>query len=302
MANHTEELERLPEVGGIIHLEHFNFEMEEHELATIFFMNGLGLTRDPYKRTDETNMGINIGLQQFHLPRRGKPTPPFFGEIGLLLPDLNVVRARLDRLERKRVFEGTEYCLQEVSDNQLLVQSPWGVVMRLWRDGALPFSRPLGLIYVDIPVPPDTAQQLRVFYETLLGAPFQMLDIEGEASAIVTVGPQQQLRFRERLLDDYNLYDFHVAYYISNYNVARDAAIGADVLRGGGKGQVCFIDGPFNPETGELLLGFQQEWRSIHHPDFMRPLINRWPLVWEPFSDQAEVMADLTDVPGLGFS
>ena len=118
MKNHTEGLERLPEVGGIIHLEHFNFEMEEHELATIFFIYGLGLTRDPYKRVDETNMGVNIGLQQFHLPRRGRRTPPFFGEIGLLLPDLNVVRARLHRLEKKGVFERTQKCLREVTDDQ----------------------------------------------------------------------------------------------------------------------------------------------------------------------------------------
>ena len=104
------------------------------------------------------------------------------------------------------------------------------------------------------------------------------------------------------MLDDYNLYDFHVAYYLSNYNLARDAAIESGFLRGEGRGQVCFLDGPFDPSSGELLLSFQQEWRSVYHPDFMRPLINRWPLVLEPFSDQAEVMADLADVPGLRHS
>ena len=32
--------ERLPEVGGLLHLEHVNFEVADHEMATIFFMNG----------------------------------------------------------------------------------------------------------------------------------------------------------------------------------------------------------------------------------------------------------------------
>jgi hypothetical protein len=70
------ERETLPEVGGILHLDHVNFQVSDHDLATVFFVNGLGLTRDPYRRVDETNMGVNVGLQQFHLPRRG-PTPPF---------------------------------------------------------------------------------------------------------------------------------------------------------------------------------------------------------------------------------
>ena len=101
--------ERLPEVGGILHLEHFNFEMAEHDLATVFFMNGLGLTRDPFRRADETNMGVNIGLQQFHLPRRGRPTPPFFGEIGLIVPhqvNQRIIDAAVKKLdiEPERVY------------------------------------------------------------------------------------------------------------------------------------------------------------------------------------------------------
>ncbi len=42
--------EALPEVGGILHLEHVNFQVPEHDLATVFFIGGLGLTRDPYRR------------------------------------------------------------------------------------------------------------------------------------------------------------------------------------------------------------------------------------------------------------
>lgn len=61
-----------PEIGGIVHLDHVNFETPDHDMATVFYVNGLGLTRDPYRRADETNMGINVGVQQFHLPRRGE--------------------------------------------------------------------------------------------------------------------------------------------------------------------------------------------------------------------------------------
>ena len=47
----------------------------------------------------------------------------------------------------------------------------------------------------------------------------------------------------------------------------------------------------------KVILEFQQEWRSVDHSDFMRPLFNRWPVISEPLSDQAEVTADLVDFP-----
>ena len=293
MKNIDDGCERFPEIGGILHLEHFNFEMLEHEMATIFFMNGLGLTRDPYRRIDENNMGINIGMQQFHLPRRRRKTPPFFGEIGLIVPDLQVIRARLERLERMGRFEGTAYQITSVSENNLRVRSPWGISMRLWKAGVLPFQRLLGLAYFDIPVEQGRAAALSVFYEGLLKAPFRLENLEGETTAICTVGPYQYLRFRERDLDDYDLYDFHVAYYITNYNEVRDIAIRTGKLQGDGTGQICFVEGAFDPDSGKTILPFQQEWRSVYHSDFMRPLVNRWPIISEPFSDQADVMADV---------
>ena len=289
--------ERLPEIGGILHLEHFNFEMLEHDMATIFFMNGLGLTRDPYRRVDENNMGVNIGLQQFHLPCRLRETPPFFGEIGLIVPDLQVIRTRLGRLEQMGKFEGTAYQITSFAENKLQIISPWGISMILWKAGILPFQSQLGLAYVDIPVEPGSAAALSVFYGKLLKAPFKLVSLDSEATAICTVGPHQYLRFRERELKDYNLYDFHVAYYITNYNEARDIAMKNGKLLGEGIGQVCFIDGPFDPDSGRTILGFQQEWRSVYHSDFMRPLVNRWPIISEPYSDQADILADLVDAP-----
>ena len=103
------------------------------------------------------------------------------------------------------------------------------------------------------------------------------------------MGPYQYLRFIEQELEDYNLYDFHIAYYITNYNEAREIAASQGKLKGEGPGQVCFIEGPFDKNNGKTILDFQQEWRSVYHSDFMRPLVNRWPIILEPFSVQPEV-------------
>ena len=291
--------EYLPNVQGILHLEHFNFEGADHNLATVFFMNGMGFTRDPYRRTDETNMGVNIGMQQFHLPQRGNPTPPFFGEVGLVVPDLPVLKARLDRLADMGKFDGTPYHLTVLDENTMRVISPFGITLKLHAAGSLPFLKPLGLSYVDIPVKPGKAVLLEKFYRELLNTPTEFLDIDGENSLKVTYGPHQYVRFRERELEDYELYSFHVAYYVTDYNAYRDRVIEQGSLQGEGRGQVFFFDGPFDPDTGEEILKFTQEVRSVYHPDFMRPLVNRWPIVSEPFSDQRAVMETLADVPGL---
>lgn len=286
------EREILPEVGGILHLDHVNFQVSDHDLATVFFINGLGLTRDPYRRVDETNMGINVGLQQFHLPRRG-PTPPFPGIIGMVVPDLAVIRARLDRLEKLGKFDGTKYAGafgETIAD----ITSPFGGVrLRLHAAGTVPFQRPLGIAYVEIFVPPDTAGAIARFYAELFRAVVKLDEIDHATAAIVTAGPFQSVRFIERELEDYDTHNFHLSYHVTHYNEVRERIAAAGALKGEGRGQVFFFDRIFDPESVETVILLENEVRSIYHQDFMRPLINRWPIVSEPFSDQAEVMADL---------
>ena len=68
-----------PDLGNFVFFDHINLQVTDHRLCTLFFIEGFGFTRDPYQRTDTTNMGVNIGLEQFHLPRTGRETPPFHG-------------------------------------------------------------------------------------------------------------------------------------------------------------------------------------------------------------------------------
>ena len=42
----------MPEVGCILHLDHINFHVSDHDLAIVFFVGGLGLTRDPFRGAD----------------------------------------------------------------------------------------------------------------------------------------------------------------------------------------------------------------------------------------------------------
>lgn len=292
--------EVLPEVGGILHLEHFNFEVFEHDMVTIFFMNGLGFTRDPFKRADENNIGVNIGMQQFHLPRRGNPTPPFQGIVGLILPDLRMAVARLNRLERLGKFEGTLYALK-MDRGVPLVTSPWGVRMRLHQAGSLPFLRPMGLPYVDIFVPPGKAEPIANFYRKVMEAPAEVQKRGKFRTTAVTMGAFQEVHFIEKNMDDYNLYNFHIAYYVNRYNEIRARVDKQGSMVGNGTGQVFFFNDIFDPKTDRTIFRFQQEPRSVYHEDFMRPLVNRWPIINEPFSHQADVMQDLAEIDGVRF-
>ncbi len=292
MAGKTRNSEIFPEIGGIVHLEHFNHEVVDHDAATVFYIYGLGFTRDPYQRTDITNMGVNIGLEQFHLPRTGQETPPFYGEIGIVHPDLAFVRERLARIEGEGRLAGTKFAVLSDGRDELIVRSPHGITIRLIQSGTLPFHQPIGIARVDIPVAAGKAAGIAEFFRRVMNAPVEESMLGGEIASIVTYGPFQTVRFRERRMTDYGLYRFHLAYYVTRYNEIRNRVIELGLANpDDGARQVLFFPKLFDPTTGEPVLDFVQEIRSLHHPDFMRPYTNRWPGV----ADQTVMPADALD-------
>ncbi len=286
-----------PEVGGIVHLEHVNFVVDDHDLATTFFMGGLGFTRDPFKRADDTNMGVNVGNQQFHLPKRGK-TMPFPGEIGLVVPDLPGIKNRLARLQGMGRFDGTEFAVSDMGNSCHLI-SPFGIAMRLYAAGTTPSLKPIAISYVDIAVPRGRARQIVGFYRDWFNCPAVRTVIDGEVTAFVPVGPYQSLRYRERDCGSYDTHNFHVAIYVTHYNQLHEKLSPLAGFQGDGLNQTFFFNGIVDPLSGDSLCGLQHEIRGIYHPDFMRSLVNRWPMNSEPFSDQAAVMAAQGDGSGL---
>ena len=83
----------LEDLGNIVELEHVNVTIPNQEVATQFYVTGLGLTRDPYLITGVSNMWINVGRSQFHLPTN---TPQVLrGCVGLIMPDLKSLVKRL---------------------------------------------------------------------------------------------------------------------------------------------------------------------------------------------------------------
>ena len=47
------------DLGNAIHLEHVNVQVPDQRLATLFYIAGIGLTRDPYLMVADSNMWVN---------------------------------------------------------------------------------------------------------------------------------------------------------------------------------------------------------------------------------------------------
>src|SRR5947207_10035773 len=109
------------DVGNIVSFEHVNTQVPDQLIATLFYVVGLGFTRDPFMNVGLTNMWINIGDQQFHLPT-GKPQV-LRGHTGLVMPDLEALEQRLASVEED--LRGTSFAWAK-RDGHVEVKSPWG--------------------------------------------------------------------------------------------------------------------------------------------------------------------------------
>src|ERR1700720_4857618 len=109
------------DLGNSIHLEHVNVQVPDQRLATLFYVAGLGLTRDPYLMVSDSNMWVNVGRSQFHLPR-GAPQV-LRGHTGIVISGR---AALLDRLAAVRErLSGTRFAFAEHNDH-IEATCPWG--------------------------------------------------------------------------------------------------------------------------------------------------------------------------------
>jgi len=267
------------DVGNIVHLEHVNLLIPDQRLATLFYVVGLGLTRDPYLMVGDTNMWVNVGRSQMHLPSRQPVAQRLRGTVGLVVADL-------DRLERS--LAGVRVALADTAfgfrrtDGALAATCPWGNRFRCHAPDPAFGPIDLGMPYVELDVPPGTADRIAAFYEAILGAPSRVDEPDGVPCATVRAGAHQSLRFRETdaPVPDYD--GHHVAIYIADfsspYRKLQDRHL---VSVETGQHEWRFED-IVDPSTGKILFTVEHEVRSLTHPLFGRPLVNRNPDQTQP--------------------
>src|SRR5262245_42877921 len=189
------------DLGNSVHLEHVNVQIPDQRIASLFYVVGLGLTRDPFLNVADNNMWINVGRSQFHLPT-GNPQV-LRGHTGIVMEGRGALLDRLAGVRKK--LDGTRFAFAEHNDC-VEATCPWGNRIRLYEPDAARFGRlALGFPYVEFDVPTGTAKGIADFYRTIIGTPAQVANGAGTV-ARVTVGKDQYLQFREtdKQLPDYD--------------------------------------------------------------------------------------------------
>jgi catechol 2,3-dioxygenase-like lactoylglutathione lyase family enzyme len=261
------------DLGNIVALEHVNVTVPDQRQATIFYVTGLGLTRDPFLMTGPTNMWVNVGRSQFHLPTG--PAQVLRGHTGIVVPDRKGLIQRLER-SRKRL-EGTRFDFKE-QEEYVEAICPWGNRIRCYPPDERFGRITLGIGYVEFDVAKGAADGIARFYRNVMGAGAVAKNENGSGGAArVEVGIGQHLMFREteREIPPYD--GHHIQIYVADFSGPYAKLLEKELIsEESDQHQYRFKD-LTDPETGETLFTIEHEVRSMRHPLFMRPLVNRNP-------------------------
>jgi hypothetical protein len=244
----------------------------DQHLATLFYVTGLGLTRDPYLMVSDTNMWINVGRSQFHLP--SGEAQVVRGHTGLVISGRQALLERLASVAGK--LKGTAFAFSEHNDYVEAI-CPWGNRMRCYEPDAARFGRiTLGIPYVEFEVPAGTAQGICAFYPQMMDVPTEFKNGDGKL-ARVQMGKDQYLQFRETDRPQPEYDGHHVQMYITNFSGPYRRLLQRDLIsREDNQYQYRFRD-IVDLASGKHLFTVEHEIRSVTHPMYMRPLINRNP-------------------------
>lgn len=254
--------------GNVLNMEHINLTVPDQQLAALFYVTGLGFTRDPYIDFGTFNMWINVGEQQFHLPKRDAQR--FRGHIGVVVPDLDGLKRRLDFIDRP--MQGTAFKREEKNDH-IALSCPWGNDIRAFGPS---FGTSLGIPFAVLDVPPGSADGIARFYNDVLGAPAHVVS-NGERRAEASMGGIQRLVFRETDAEIPAYDGHHIAVYVSNFSRPHAALNERGLITEESDQHQYRFQAIVDPESGETITEIEHEVRSLKHPMFKRFLVNRNP-------------------------
>ncbi|MFU8814023.1 MAG: hypothetical protein ACNA7W_01670 [Pseudomonadales bacterium] len=255
------------DVGNVLSLEHVNLIVPDQQLAALFYVSGLGFTRDPYLDFGTRNMWINAGEQQFHLPRGDAQV--FRGHIAVVVPDLDGLEQRLGAIAKP--LAGSRFEFHRDGD-QVRITCPWGNALRAFGPERFP-AMSLGIPYLEVQVPGGTAPGIAAFYRQIMGCPASVT----AGCARIRVGHNQTLTFSEsdRPLAAYD--GHHIAVYVADFSGPHGKLLERGLITEESDQHQYRFQAIVDPASGAVLTELEHEVRSMGHPMFHRPLVNRNP-------------------------
>jgi len=261
------------DVGNVVEFGHVNVRVPDQQLATLFYVSALGLTRDPYLMTSTDNMWINVGQQQFHLPT-GHPQV-LRGVTGIVIPDLAPLRHRLARIAP--MLAGTKFSVADHGET-VDVTCPWGNRIRLHAPADKFGPVALGIAYVELAAPVGTAGGIARFYREVLHASAHVgHDAHGK---IVTVGAglHTVLLYRETAATQPAYDGNHIQIALADFSGPHKRLLARALVTEESDAHQYRFQAVADAESGEVLVEVEHEVRSMRHPLFNRQLVNRNPL------------------------
>ena len=256
-------------IGNVLNMEHINLTVPDQQVAALFYVTGLGFTRDPYVDFGTRNMWINAGAQQFHLPK--SMAQKWRGHIGVVVPDLDDLNLRLSDVAQ--LLEGTEFDWAE-QDDHIAVTCPWGNAIRAYAPDAFPGTY-LGIAYAQMDVSPGVAEGIADFYQQVFDTSAQVFDDNEGRRVEVSTGLDQRLIYGETA-DDIADYDgHHIAIYIADFSTPHDFLVEHGLVTEETDQHQYRFQSIVDPGTGDTLAELEHEVRSLRHPMYGRNLVNR---------------------------
>jgi len=263
------------DTGNLVLLEHVNLTIPDQRLATAFYVSGLGLTRDPYLMTGVTNMWINVGRSQVHLPHG--EAQHLRGHVGLVVGKRESLLARLRAV--RTVLDGTAFGWTERAD-RVEVTCPWGNRFDCLDpdgQGSAPWSGiDLGIAYVQLDVSVGCAGTIAAFYREMFDASVEVDDRNGLPQAVIAVGTHQQIVYAEAPTATPEYDGHHIQIYVANFSEPYARLAGRGLTYGEEPHQYRFVN-LIDPVSGAHCFELEHEVRSLRHPLYARPLANRNP-------------------------
>ena len=260
------------DLGNSIHLEHVNIQVPDQRLATLFYVTGLGLTRDPYLMVSDTNMWVNVGRSQFHLPNGGPQV--LRGHTGIVISGREALLERLASVAKK--LEGTKFGFSEHND-YVEATCPWGNRVRCYEPDAERFGRiSLGIPYVEFSVPVGSAKAIAAFYPAIMGTPAAVQNGDGTLTR-VQMGKNQYMQFRETDAPQPAFDGHHVQMYIADFSGPYEKLKARNLISVEDNQYQYRFQDIVDLDTNKVLFSVEHEVRSATHPMYLRPLINRNP-------------------------
>jgi hypothetical protein len=186
----------------------------------------------------------------------------------IAVPDLDSLAARLARVAP--ALHATRFAFASGHD-AIEVTCPWGNRLRCIQAK----STRLGIVAVELATAPGTAEGIARFYSTVFATPATASD----GTATVPAGLATSLIYRETEAEQPGYDGAHIQIALADFSGphGRLASLGL-ITEESNQHQYRFQD-IVDPETRAVLCTIEHEVRSMRHPMFARPLVNRDPMI-----------------------